>query len=187
MSAKGCLVKVSRTCMSRWLVGSSSSRMCAWLSAMLVNTTRAFCPPATKVTASMKLSLCKRVPQRLRSSAARGCKAALMWLLLGFTIDVLARLTTPPMLAQDRHARIIRALQQVCCMCRTRQLGDGLQMVVAAEAEPAQHAAHALHLVPGLRHQNRTPSAHIRRRVRQRLRTPQTAHVRPTASTSKNA
>ena len=34
------------TCISRWLVGSSSSRMCAWLRAMLVNTTRAFCPPA---------------------------------------------------------------------------------------------------------------------------------------------
>ncbi len=36
---------------------------------------------------------------------------------------------------------------------RTRQLGDGLQVVVAAEAKPAQHAAHALHLVPRLRQQ----------------------------------
>ena len=31
----------SRTCMSKWLVGSSSSRMCGLLSAMDVNTTRA--------------------------------------------------------------------------------------------------------------------------------------------------
>ena len=32
-------------CMSRWLVGSSSSRTCGFDSEMAVNTTRAFCPP----------------------------------------------------------------------------------------------------------------------------------------------
>mmetsp|Transcript_8626 Transcript_8626/g.26699 ORF Transcript_8626/g.26699 Transcript_8626/m.26699 type:complete len:115 (+) Transcript_8626:297-641(+) len=54
-------------CMSRWLVGSSNSRMCGCDSAMDAKTTRAFCPPESLVMGAVWLWLTRpNLPSILR-------------------------------------------------------------------------------------------------------------------------
>mmetsp|Transcript_11345 Transcript_11345/g.47401 ORF Transcript_11345/g.47401 Transcript_11345/m.47401 type:complete len:93 (-) Transcript_11345:1379-1657(-) len=55
LNSSSASASASMDCMSRWLVGSSKSRMCGCESAMEANTTRAFCPPDSFVIGAVWL------------------------------------------------------------------------------------------------------------------------------------